>query len=58
MACYIFGAGSFYGLDRCPRADDFIIAADGGWRICRSNNCSLGLLQKNPDIKSVSFLFP
>ena len=29
MACYIFGAGSFYGLDRCPRADDFIIA-DGG----------------------------
>ena len=31
MACYIFGAGSFYGLDCCPRDDDFIIAADGGW---------------------------
>ena len=58
MACYIFGAGGFYGLPQRPAAGDTVIAADGGWRICRSNNCSLGLLQKNPDIKSVSFLFP
>ena len=30
MACYIFGAGSFYGLTARPRAGDFTIAADGG----------------------------
>ena len=28
MACYIFGAGSFYGLTARPRAGDFTIAAD------------------------------
>ncbi len=30
--CYIFGAGSFEGLLTVPTADDFIIAADGGFR--------------------------
>ena len=44
MACYIFGAGSFYGLDRCPRADDFIIAADGGWLACRKTGITPDLL--------------
>ena len=44
MACYIFGAGSFYGLDRCPRADDFIIAADGGWLACRKAGITPDLL--------------
>ena len=31
-ACYIFGAGSFYGLWREPAEGDLIIAADGGIR--------------------------
>lgn len=31
-ACYIFGAGSFYGLLREPAEGDLIIAADGGIR--------------------------
>ena len=44
MACYIFGAGSFYGLDCCPRADDFIIAADGGWLACRKTGITPDLL--------------
>ncbi|MBQ0038463.1 MAG: thiamine diphosphokinase [Clostridiales bacterium] len=34
MACYIFGAGSFYGLNRRPQPEDYVIAADGGWRAC------------------------
>lgn len=35
MACYIFGAGSFYGLDHRPAPEDYVIAADGGWLACR-----------------------
>ena len=31
MACYIFGAGSFYGLSQRPVPGDTVIAADGGW---------------------------
>lgn len=34
MACFIFGAGSFYGLRISPRAGDYVIAADGGWKAC------------------------
>lgn len=33
-ACYIFGAGPFYGLDQTPAPDDLILAADGGYRHC------------------------
>ena len=44
MACYIFGAGSFYGLDRRPRTGDFIIAADGGWLACRKTGITPDLL--------------
>lgn len=33
-ACYIFGAGPFYGLDRAPAPDDLILAADGGYAHC------------------------
>ena len=32
MACYIFGAGSYYGLRSKPDVSDYVIAADGGWR--------------------------
>lgn len=35
MACYIFGAGSFYGLGHRPAPEDYVIAADGGWLACR-----------------------
>lgn len=34
MACYIFGAGSFYGLTQGPTPQDYVIAADGGWLTC------------------------
>ena len=44
MACYIFGAGGFYGLPQRPAAGDTVIAADGGWRICRRENITPDLL--------------
>ena len=58
MACYIFGAGSFYGLDRCPRADDFIIAADGGWLACRKAVITPDLLLGDFDSLSTRPDFP
>ncbi|WP_295588323.1 thiamine diphosphokinase [uncultured Oscillibacter sp.] len=34
--CFIFAAGTFYGLRRRPGADgDLVIAADAGYRICQ-----------------------
>lgn len=33
-ACFIFGAGPFYGLPVAPGPGDFILAADGGYRHC------------------------
>ena len=44
MACYIFGAGSYYGLSRRPGSGDTVIAADGGWRICREEGIVPDLL--------------
>ena len=32
--CFIFAAGTFYGLRERPGSDDFVIAADGGYGIC------------------------
>lgn len=44
MACYIFGAGSYYGLSRRPAPGDTIIAADGGWCVCREEGIVPDLL--------------
>lgn len=44
MACIIFGAGSYYGLEHRPRPGDYVIAADGGWRWCRSAGLTPDLL--------------
>ena len=44
MACFIFGAGDFYGLHTQPRKEDFIIAADGGWRWCEQSGVTPHLL--------------
>lgn len=32
--CYIFAAGSFYGLTEYPSDGDFVIAADAGLKHC------------------------
>lgn len=44
MACWIFGAGDFFGLAKRPESGDFVIAADGGWRICQKENIEPDLL--------------
>ena len=44
MACYIFGAGSYYSLSRRPAPGDTVIAADGGWRVCREEGIVPDLL--------------
>ena len=44
MACFIFGAGSFYGLPHRPGEEDYVIAADGGWKICCQENVMPHLL--------------
>ena len=32
--CIIFSAGTFYGLQRQPSPDDYVIAADAGYLAC------------------------
>ena len=34
--CFIFAAGSFYGLRERPAAGDLVIAADAGYQTCRA----------------------
>lgn len=42
--CFIFSAGSFYGLRERPAPGDAVIAADAGYRICRELNIVPDLL--------------
>lgn len=32
--CFIFAAGSYYGLREAPAAGDLVLAADAGYRVC------------------------
>lgn len=41
--CFIFAAGTFYGLRERPAAGDLVIAADAGYRVC----CAAGI---TPDL--------
>ena len=34
--CFIFAAGTFFGLRETPAPDDLIIAADAGYRTCQN----------------------
>lgn len=42
--CFIFAAGTFYGLRERPASGDFVIAADAGYRICRKEGIQPDLL--------------
>ena len=42
--CFIFGAGTFYGLYRKPRPGEYIIAADAGLRTCQQVGLTPDLL--------------
>lgn len=43
-ACYIIGAGPFFGLVQPPREGDYILAADGGYRHCLTAGLTPDLL--------------
>ncbi len=43
-ACYIIGAGPFFGLAQPPREGDYILAADGGYRHCLTAGLTPDLL--------------
>ena len=43
-ACYIFGAGSFFGLKTLPQEGDYVIAADGGMEHLRALSLTPDLL--------------
>ena len=42
--CFIFAAGTFYGLRERPGADDLVLAADAGYRICQQEGIEPDLL--------------
>lgn len=42
--CFIFAAGTFYGLRERPVPGDFVIAADAGYRACREAGITPDLL--------------
>lgn len=42
--CFIFAAGSFYGLRERPAPGDFVIAADAGYQICQTEGIVPDLL--------------
>ena len=49
MRCFIFSAGSFYGLREKPEAGDLVIAADAGYRLCKSLDIRPDLLMGDFD---------
>ena len=60
MACYIFGAGSYYGLTQRPEKGDYVIAADGGYCWCLQEGIEPDLLlgdfdslEKIPDFSRI-----
>lgn len=42
--CFIFAAGTFYGLRERPTPDDLVIAADAGYRACQTAGITPDLL--------------
>lgn len=42
--CYIFGAGEIEGAVPAPRAEDFVVAADGGWRYVKAHGIRADLV--------------
>lgn len=43
-ACFIFGAGPFFGLPVSPAPEDLVLAADGGYRHCQATGITPNLL--------------
>ncbi len=57
--CFIFAAGTFYGLRKRPESTgDFIIAADAGYRICQAQRIVPNLLLGDFDSMTPPADFP
>ena len=57
-ACFIIGAGPFYGLPVAPGPEDVVLAADGGYRHCQTAGITPDLLLGDFDSLSVQPDFP
>ena len=42
--CFVFSAGTFFGLRERPQPGDLVLAADAGYRICRQEGITPDLL--------------
>lgn len=42
--CYVVGAGENYGLDFTPRSNDYVIAADAGFRALEQNGIKIDMV--------------
>lgn len=56
--CFIFAAGSFYGLRERPQPGDFVIAADAGYRACLQEDLVPDLLLGDFDSMEAPADFP
>lgn len=56
--CFIFAAGSFYGLVHPPKAGDYVIAADAGYQICLREDITPDLLLGDFDSLEIVPDFP
>ena len=56
--CFIFAAGTFFGLRERPAGEDLVIAADAGYRLCRKENIVPDLLLGDFDSMEKPVDFP
>lgn len=42
--CYVVGAGENYGLDFTPHSNDYVIAADAGFRVLEQNDIKIDMV--------------
>lgn len=56
--CFIFAAGTFYGLRVRPAAGDLVIAADAGYHVCRAQGLVPDLLLGDFDSMAAPESFP
>lgn len=56
--CFVFSAGSFYGLRQYPGPGDFVVAADAGYRACQREGIVPDLVLGDFDSMAVPADFP
>ena len=56
--CFVFAAGELYGLRECPKARDWVIAADAGYRHCQKEGIVPNLILGDFDSMDIPENFP